>query len=106
MVGNHSFLEKIKNIGKAVLPKGAALWLYGSRARGTAHDGSDWDLLILLDKEKREASDFDQYVAPLIDLGFQYDELVMPHLYTYKQWKTYSFSPFEKNVEKDKIVLI
>ena len=40
-------LDKITRLGKQVLPKGGHLWLYGSRARGDAHKGSDWDLLVL-----------------------------------------------------------
>lgn len=82
------------------------MWLYGSRARGTAHAESDWDLLILLDKNKRTNEDFEAYSAPLMDFGFEHGELVMPHMYTYQQWEKYSFTPFEKNVEQDKVVLI
>ena len=28
----------------------AQVWLYGSRARGEAHDDSDWDILVLRKK--------------------------------------------------------
>ncbi len=99
-------IEHLTELGRKILPKGASLWLYGSRARGTARKDSDWDLLVLIDKDKRENSDFMEYTMPFIDLGVKYGEAVMPHLYTYKQWKDYSFTPFEKNVERDKIVLI
>ena len=44
------------------LPKGSRLLLYGSQARGTAGHGSDWDILILLDKPKIEQSDYDEIV--------------------------------------------
>jgi len=30
----------------------AKIYLYGSRAKGNAHKDSDWDLLILLNREK------------------------------------------------------
>lgn len=43
-------IDNIKQVAKQVLPKGSTLYLYGSRARGDYHEGSDWDLLLLLDK--------------------------------------------------------
>lgn len=106
MQTSDNFIQQLTDLGKQILPPGASLWLYGSRARGTAHADSDWDLLILLDKKDRTNADFEAYSAPLIDFGFERGELVMPHLYTYKQWKDYSFTPFEKNVEQDKMILI
>ena len=39
-------IDNIKEVAKKVLPKGSALYLYGSRARGDYHEGSDWDLLL------------------------------------------------------------
>ena len=42
-------IDSIKQVAEQVLPKGSTLYLYGSRARGDWHKGSDWDLLVLLD---------------------------------------------------------
>lgn len=42
----------IKDLASKIIPKEGHVWLYGSRARGTNTDESDWDLLILLEKEK------------------------------------------------------
>ncbi|MBR5742792.1 MAG: nucleotidyltransferase domain-containing protein, partial [Clostridia bacterium] len=39
-------LSDIKNLALSVIPTGGAAWLYGSRARGTAHRHSDWDVLL------------------------------------------------------------
>lgn len=33
-------------------------------------------------------------------------EEINPHVYTKEHWNKWSFAPFHKNVEKDKIVLI
>lgn len=43
-------LSSIKALALKTLPPSSTLLLYGSRARGDNHKGSDWDLLILLDK--------------------------------------------------------
>ena len=83
----------------------AQILLYGSRARGTEHTESDWDLLILLDKDKIEDSDFDQISYPLVELGWKEGEQFSPKLYTMKDWMQRSFTLFYKNIEKEGIVL-
>jgi len=60
----------------------------------------------LLNKKKRTPADFEKYSFPFTDLGLEFDELINPHIYTKKQWQELSFSPFVKNVEQDKIVLV
>lgn len=45
-----SILEHMRKLVLHVLPSEAHAWFYGSRARGEAYDGSDWDVLILIDK--------------------------------------------------------
>ena len=100
------FTYRLTELGKSILPKGAHLWLYGSRARGDYHSDSDWDLLILLDKDKEDISDFDNYAYPFMYDGALADQAVSPHIYTKNEWGKMSFLPFCKNVEQDKIVLI
>ncbi len=104
-MGTHKVIEDIKQIGRSALPPNSSLLLYGSRARGDAREGSDWDLLILLDKPKLVASDYD-LAYPFRELGWDIGEEISPHVYTKKQWSEWTFLPFYKNVERDKIVLI
>ena len=100
------FIGRLSQLGKKVLPSSASLWLYGSRARGTAHADSDWDLLILLDKERQESTDFAQYAYPFTLMASDEDQMAIPQIYTKKQWQQMSFTPFVKNVEQDKVVLV
>lgn len=100
------FIADIVKLGKQVLPEGASLWLYGSRARGTAHEDSDWDLLILLNKEQSEFSDFGNYAYPFTLMALDRGEYIIPQIYTRQQWQSMHFTPFVKNVEQDKIVLV
>lgn len=100
------FIEQLTQLGKTVLPEDASLWLYGSRARGEATQDSDWDLLILLSKDKSEFEDFGRYAYPFTEMGAECNEYIVPQIYTRKQWKKYAFTPFVKNVERDKIILL
>ena len=98
-------LERIKQLAIAVLPQGSSLWLFGSRARGDESQSSDWDLLILLDKSKITSEDYDLAYF-FRELGWDLNATISPHIYSKKQWKDWSFLPFYKNVEQDKIVLV
>ncbi|MBQ9666873.1 MAG: nucleotidyltransferase domain-containing protein [Bacteroidaceae bacterium] len=98
-------IENIKQVARSVLPKGSTLYLYGSRARGDYHEGSDWDLLILLDKSALTYQDYD-VTYPFRELGWNIGAEISPHLYTKQQWKGWTFLPYYKNVERDKIELI
>ena len=98
-------LERIRKLALAVLPQGSSLWLYGSRARGDESQNSDWDLLILLDKSKITSDDYDLAYF-FRELGWELNTEISPHVYSKKQWHGWSFLPYYKNVEQDKIVLV
>ena len=97
-------IQRITELGKSILPEGASLWLYGSRARGDNRPDSDYDLLILLDKEKLTSRDYD-CVFDLRMLGIELNEEINPTVYPKKRWNEWSFTPFYYNVEEDKVVL-
>ena len=95
---------QIKEKLRKVAPEAKAI-LFGSRARGDAKKESDWDVLILLDKPKIEASDFDLISYPLFELGWDNQENINPVMYTIKEWEKYSFTPFFHNVKQEGIIL-
>lgn len=98
-------IDSIRQVGRDTLPPHSTLLLYGSRARGDDHEGSDWDLLILLDKPRLQANDYDM-TYPFRELGWDIGEEINPHIYTKEQWEGWTFLPFHKNVERDKITLL
>ena len=99
-------LNRIKKVASQVLPEGSALYLYGSRARGDAHEDSDWDLLLLLDKPRLEFKDFEKYSYPFVEMGWDLGEDIRPHAYTKDEWYNGPHSLFYYNVEEDKVVLL
>lgn len=101
----HEIISHLGDLIKMIVPKGTSVWLYGSQARGTAHDYSDWDVLILLDKPNLEKEDFDKFSYPMIEWGWTQGADFSPQLYTKKEWEKMRLSPFVKNVERDKMVI-
>ena len=87
------------------MPAGGKAILFGSQARGTARDDSDWDILIILDKEELLPSDYDNVTYPLTELGWELGKEINPVMYSAKEWQKYKNSLFYKNVEKDGIKL-
>lgn len=105
MGNRNEIISRIRQFSQQTLPKEAHILLYGSQARGEAHEGSDWDILVIIEKTKVEQSDYDNIVFPLTMLGWELGEAIIPVVYTREEWDKSSFMPFYKNVERDKIVL-
>jgi predicted nucleotidyltransferase len=103
---NKSVLNKIKQVAKNTAPEGSVVLLFGSRARGEARKGSDWDILIVLPKERLQQSDYDQVSYPLVELGWMLGEQINPIIYTQKEWEANSITPFYDNVKRDAISLL
>ncbi len=96
--GIQAILESIAPIkGKAIL--------FGSRARGDAKETSDWDILVLLDKERITAADMDEISYPIHEIGWGIDEMVNPIMYTMREWESKKGTPFYENVMKEGIAL-
>ncbi len=102
----HKLIQAIAAKASEVLPKGSQVSLYGSRARGDARRDSDWDLHILIPGDEKVSLDlWNKYAWPLADIGFLFDEIINPRLYSFAGWMKRSFLPFYKNVENDKIII-
>lgn len=94
-------LNQIKKIVRHEDPN-AKIYLYGSRSRGTAKDDSDWDLLILLNRDNISYEDERRITYPLYDLEFNTGEVISPMIYTKKEWNSkYKVTPFYQNVMKE-----
>lgn len=63
---------------------------------------SDWDILILLNKDKITADVERDLTYPLYDLEFEIGEVISPMVYSETEWKTrHRVTPFYSNVMKE-----
>lgn len=98
--------EEIQALKRQILPN-ERLVLFGSQARGDAREDSDWDLLVLLNKEKRNfIEDYDRYAYPFAELGLQHDVVISAKVFTEKDWGRQKPSIFYKNIEQDGIEIV
>jgi predicted nucleotidyltransferase len=99
------FQQKIKDI---VLQENAdaKVILYGSRARGSALQESDWDILVLLNKSNVSFKDEQKIRHKLFDIELETGETISTFVYAQKDWDTrLSVTPLFKNVQKEGIYL-
>ena len=99
-------LFRIREVARQSIPKGGRAYLFGSHARGDAHEGSDWDILIILNKDRLEGSDYDNVSFPFVMLGWNINEEINPIMYTNQEWDYNHFTPFHENVENDGVNLL
>ena len=99
------FINAISQKAKEITPNGSEVILFGSQARGDARPDSDWDILILLDKDRVTSNDMDEYSYPLWEMGLDHNESVNALLFTKKEWEQNVASPFFENVKHDGIRL-
>lgn len=101
MNNSSDILKEIKRIILEQEPS-AKIYLYGSRSKGLAGKESDWDLLILLNRDRITPEIEKSITYPLFDLEFDTGELISPMVYTEREWKTkYSITPFYHNVMQE-----
>lgn len=98
-------IRGMREIASHVLPKGAEVILFGSRARGDARVDSDWDILILIDGERATCEDFEKFAYPFVDYGWSVGEQINPLIYSFEDWNKRSITPFYKNVQLEGVSL-
>ena len=102
---NTQIFEDIRTLKRQLLPNERMI-LFGSQARGDARPDSDWDLLVLLNKEKRNFNeDYDKYGYPFSEIGDKFGTYISVKIYTEKDWNRHP-SIFRYNVENEGIEIV
>lgn len=105
MSNSDKILDKIKLIVKEKAPF-AKVYLYGSRVRGTAKEDSDWDVLILLQRDIVTREIEEDLFDPLYDLELDSGEIISPMIYSEQEWNNkYQVTPFYQNVMRERRLL-
>jgi len=102
---DHRLLAECKAAIEEVAPD-ASLILYGSRARGDAREDSDYDLLVLVDRE--QDMELEQAIVnQLVPLEVRTGEVLTVLVYGRSQWGSalYRAMPFHKNVTREGVLL-
>lgn len=99
--------EILKQIKQAVLEvdPNAEVVLFGSRARGDFHDESDWDVLILVDKDERDYKFKNKIRDVLFELELKSGEAITSIIRNKAFWKEISVTPLYRQIEKDGVPL-
>lgn len=84
----------------------AKVILYGSRARGTEHEESDWDILILVDKPTVTFKDEQVFRHKLQEVSLEAEEYISTFVYSKDDWNgRHSVTPLYHNIQEDGIYL-
>lgn len=98
-----------KMIGSRIKKKDpkAEVILFGSHARGDAKEGSDWDVLILIDQAKQSRTIEKKYRDEMFELELEIGQPISTLVFSKTDWDTkYSITPLYKNVKSEGIKLI
>jgi predicted nucleotidyltransferase len=102
---NDNIIQRIKDTVSATEPS-ATIILYGSFARGDSKENSDFDILILIDKNKVTRTDEKRLKYPLYEIEFETGKIISPIVFSKTDWEyKHKSTPFYENVTKDGIVL-
>lgn len=104
-IDNKTMLQLIKQNVQEV-DKTAQVWLYGSRARGEAREDSDWDILVLSQKDKLTFKEEESFMNHICDLMVKTGQAIQLFAYGMKDWHSrHRVTPFYKQVEAEAILL-
>ena len=103
-------MKKIKEIPNRVrevikdFDKNAVVILFGSRARGDNQRDSDWDFLIITQKEATLEFQ-DKIREKLYYIELETEQVISSIIENKQVWKKYINSEFYRNIQKDGILI-
>jgi predicted nucleotidyltransferase len=88
------------------LDPGAEVILYGSHASGLAHPDSDWDILVLLDREDVTLKTEQEFRHHIFDFELEIGEPISIYVRSKSTWESkYKFTSLYRSVQSEGIRL-
>ena len=105
LMNSNTVLNSISTAIHAQDPSAQA-FLFGSRARGDNKPDSDWDILILVDKQIVTNDIEDKFRDVLYNIELESGQVISTFIYSKSFWlQTLKYSPIYKAVKKEGIRL-
>lgn len=99
-------LSSLSKLAKSLFADGGGdVWLYGSRASGTATKDSDWDILVITDDNISTNDNFISFAFPFAEVGWRFGAQITPIHYTRSQWNAERSTAFYDSVVSNSIRL-
>jgi uncharacterized protein len=96
-------LQKIIKVVDKNAPD-SEVYLYGSQARGSAKKLSDWDLLILLNRQNISFDLETMFMNEFYELELETGEVISPLIYSKYDWNSkYSITPLFEKIKNEGI---
>ena len=90
---DEQIFNEIRTLKRQILPNDKVI-LFGSQARGDAHEDSDWDLLVIVNSDSTNLDDEIKYSYPFAKLGWNFNMDLNVLLYSKNDWGKRTFMPF------------
>jgi len=105
MSKNDKILQMIIQVVDKTAPD-SEVYLYGSQARGNAHNLSDWDLLVLLDQPNVPFEFEKRFIDEFYELELETGEIFSPLIYSKSDWNSnYIITPLFENIKREGVKL-
>ena len=106
MSDKEKMIEKIKETVLNTAPD-SEVYLYGSQARESNNESSDWDLLVLLHQNKISFDFETKFMDDFYELELLTGAVISPLIYAKTDWgKRHLHSPLFENIQKDGIRIL
>lgn len=99
---NQTEISELVRAAVQNIEQNAQVILFGSRARGDNRSDSDWDFLILLDREPTIALK-DEIRERLYEIELETDEVISTIIHQKKEWEERAVMPIHQIIEEEGI---